>query len=256
MKVSVVVVIYNDSYRLRDCLQSLRQVDDILVVDIGSSDDSADIAKSMGISVIEHQWVPIGEMVLNSIIYDLNNDWIFRVDPDEVIPPQLLNDIFQLEIDNSFGIINLPYQYYFLNKKLNNTVWGGVRHIPRIIHRKRVNVTSDVHRALQCLPGYETYDLPYTNVNAVQHYWIDSYQQLFLKHNRYMQMEGESLYNSGMRYSWALLLQNTLMHFYLSFIKCSGWRGGWIGWFLSFFYSWYIFMSWLSLRKYEKSLKD
>lgn len=252
MKLSALVVTFNEERRLRECLQSLRLFEDVIVVDIGSSDDSVKIAEEMGFKVLDHPWVPIGEVILPGIMPVMQNDWIIRVDPDEVLPPGLLDDLMRLEVSESVGIIHVPYQYYFLGKRLDTTIWGGVRPIPRVIHRARVNVTSDVHRALNCKPGYESFTLPSRPGNAILHYWIDSYGQLMEKHERYIAMEGEGRYNHGSRFFWRAFFTSPLKNFLISFIKCSGWRGGWAGWFLSFFIAFYEARALLSLRHYEK----
>ena len=252
MNISVLVVTLNEERRLDDCLASLKNFEDVLVVDIGSTDNSVKIAQSMGYKVVCHPWVPIGEMVLPSVMPVLQNDWIIRVDPDEILPPNLIDDLQNLEVDDKIGIIHVPYQYYFMNKRLDTTVWGGVRPIPRVIHRARINVTSDVHKALNCRSGYEIYTLPPRPGNAVIHHWIDSYPQLFEKHERYIRMEGESRYNNGARFSWRSFLSRPIRSFTSSFIKYSGWRGGWAGWFLSFFIAIYEARALLSLKQYER----
>ena len=254
MKISVLVVTHNEEKRLTDCLQSIRQFEDVIVADIGSLDRSIEIAQSMGFKVINHPWVPIGEMVLPNTMHFMQNDWILRVDPDEVLPLNLIDDLARLEVDERIGIIHVPYQYYFLGKKLDTTTWGGIRHIPRVINRMRVNVTSEVHRTLNCKSGYHSHTLPSRPGNAVIHYWIDSYQQLFTKHERYIAMEGESRYNNGFRFTWKSLSSRPAGSFLHSFIKRSGWRGGWAGWFLSFFIAYYEVRATLSLRNYENKV--
>ena len=256
MHISVLVVVLDEEIRLKDCLLSLKRFDDVMVVDLGSKDRSMKIAEALGFKVVTHPWVPIGEMVLPVIMPQMQNDWIIRVDPDEVLPSVLVDDLMQLEVDDKYAIINVPYQYYFKNKKLDTTIWGGIRPIPRIINRTRVNVTPEVHRTLHCKPGYETFTLPSRPGNAVLHYWADSYRQLFSKHERYMAMEGESRYNNGFRFDWKSFLLSPLRSFQQSFIKCSGWRGGWHGWFLSAFFAYYQTKSLLSLYFYEKKMKQ
>ena len=76
MNISVLVVTLNEERRLDDCLASLKNFEDVLVVDIGSTDNSVKIAQSMGYKVVCHPWVPIGEMVLPSVMPVLQNDWI------------------------------------------------------------------------------------------------------------------------------------------------------------------------------------
>ncbi len=251
MKISVLVVTYNEEKRLKDCLQSLKKFPDIIVADIGSTDRSVEIAQEMGVKVIHHAWVPIGEMVIPSVISIFKNDWLIRVDPDEILPQELVNDLILLEVDDKTGIIQIPYQYYFLGRKLGTTVWGGLRLFPRIIHRKRVDVNPSVHQILSCNPGYQEFIIPPRPENAVQHYWIDSCQQLWEKHWRYIKMEGEARYKDGKRFSLTYLCLESLKALYISLISKQGWQGGLTGIFLSLFYAWYNFMSIMSLGVYQ-----
>jgi len=251
MQISAIIVTFNEERRLEDCLRSLAKFDDVIVVDLGSSDQSVEIAKSLKFKVISHPWVPIGEMVLPAIMPKMKNDWILRIDPDEVMPSNLFEDLSRLEVGDDIGIICLPKQFYFKGKKLDTTIWGGVRPNPQIINRSRVIVTNEVHRAYHCRDGYERFTLPYRPGNAIVHFWIDSYEQLVSKHERYISMEGESRYNNGSRFGWKSLFI-PLASFYQSFIKCSGWRGGWYGWFLSVFFAVYEARAILALYRYEK----
>lgn len=255
MKISVLVAVLDEEKPLKDCLLSLKRFEDVIVVDLGSNDHSVEIAQSLGFKVVTHPWVSIGEMVLPVMMPQMQNDWIIRVDPDEVLPSVLVDDLMQLEVDDKCAIINVPYQYYFKRKKLDTTIWGGIRPIPRIINRTRVNVTPEVHRTLHCKPGYETFTLPSRPGNAVLHYWADSYRQLFSKHERYIAMEGKSRYNNGFRFDWISFFLSPLRSFQQSFIKSSGWRGGWHGWFLSAFFAYYQTKSLLSLYFYEKQIR-
>jgi glycosyltransferase involved in cell wall biosynthesis len=256
MQISVLVVTLNEERRLRDCLSSLKRFEDVIVVDLGSKDHSVEIAQSLGFKVITHPWVPIVEMVFPALLPTMKYDWVIRVDPDEILPPELIHDLFELEVDDKYGIINVPYQFYFRSKKLETTIWGGVRPIPRVIHRERVNLTTEVHRSFHCKQGFETFTIPHRAGNTVQHYWIDSYTQLFSKHERYIAKEGESRYNNGFRFDWRSFLLSPLQSFKHSFIKYSGWRGGWHGWFLSAFFAYYQTRSLFSLYLYEKKMKQ
>jgi glycosyltransferase involved in cell wall biosynthesis len=253
MKISAIIVVLNEEKRLKDCLSSLTKFDDVIVVDLGSNDQSVEIAKSMKFKVLSHPWVPFGEMVLPTLMPKMKNDWILRMDPDEVLPPNLFDELSQLEVHDNIGIICLPYQYYFKGKKLDTTIWGGIRSIPRIINRSRVNVTNEVHRAYHCKQGYERFTLLYRPWNAILHFWADSYGQLVSKHDRYISLEGESRYNNGDHFGWKSLFI-PVESFYQSFIKSSGWRGGWHGWFLSFFFAYYEARAVLALYRYEKKI--
>lgn len=250
------VVTFNEARRLRQCLASIRFCEQLVVIDLGSSDDSVEIAKQVANEVIVHDWVPIAEYVRQKGVDAAHNDWIILLDPDEVLPESLVEKLFEIVNSNTqVGIISVPYDYYFRGRKLQFTVWGGVRPLARVFHKHRVSLQDFVHRPVTPLNGYETMTVEYDGGNAIQHYWVDSFHQLFEKHWRYINLEGRTRYEEGQRFTWRRLLLEPIRAGKYSLIDCRGFRGGPTGVFLSLFWAWYVFMSLWSLRQYELALR-
>jgi len=252
MTITGIVVTYNEERRLKACLESMQFCNQLIVVDIGSQDRSLEIAKSCGAEIFQHDWAPAVEQIWPDIIPNAKHDWIIRLDPDEIVPKELASAISKTisSKNKTIGMISLPHQYYFREKPLSTTIWGGINYIPRIIHRERVVFTDMVHRGHKCKSGYVVFEIPYNN-NALEHYWIDTYQQLWEKHWRYIKLEGISRYDDGKRFRLYYLVRETAQALYIGLILKKGWRGGFTGIFLSFFYAWYVFMSLLSLAVYQ-----
>lgn len=250
-----IVVTFNEARRLRDCLSSLTFCRQLIIVDLGSTDDSVSIAHEFGTEVLHHPRVPIVEQARAIALNHALHDWIMLADPDEVIPPTLVGDIVAAIVGHpQAGMLSLPYRYYFRGEPINCTFWGRVCvSNPRVIHRQRVDFPSLVHRGFRLHSGYEQVKIPESNRNSVQHYWADTYRQLFAKHRRYVQHEGASLYETGERFSWARTVRATLAALRRNLWDYGGLKGGPTGIFLSLFYTWYVFMSRLSLRRYQRS---
>ncbi len=255
-QISALVVTFNESKRLHQCLTSLDFCEDVLVVDLGSTDNSVEIAESFSnVSVILHEKVSYVEMVWGNVACRVKYNWILRLDPDEVFHTQLTKDVVELIcLDSNLGTISLPHQYYFCGKRLDTTIWGGVKYIERVFHRERVNIQPYVHRGLTLKDGYEHYTIPATPDNCISHFWVDSLHQMYEKHNRYIKGEGEAKFKVGKSFSWNNLLFETIIALKVNLVNYRGLRGGYIGIFLSFFYTWYVFMSYLSLRRYQKEV--
>jgi glycosyltransferase involved in cell wall biosynthesis len=251
-----IIVNYNEGDYLQDCLKSLVFCNQLIVFDLGSTDASTDIAKQYGAEIIHHERVPIVEQIRNEAIDYARNDWIVLADPDEVFPAnvtdQLRSKIYE---DPKLGSIILPLQYYFKNRPLYFTVWGKNRTKKAVLHKNRNSFSSNVHRGIRLLEGYNSADLPSKPEYTIQHYWIDSCHQLIEKHWRYIRREGEARYQAGERFSWDRWMREPLSAFKRNLFDYKGIRGGLLGIFLSGFYSWYIAMSLLSLRRYQKLLK-
>jgi glycosyltransferase involved in cell wall biosynthesis len=253
-----IVVTYNEGHLLRACLDSLSFCDQLVAVDLGSDDDSVQIAGDCGAEVIHHRWVPVVEQVWPDAVLLARNPWIIRADPDEVFPLSLAHDLASaiIEHEQQAGLVDLPHLFYFRRKPLRTTRWGGIKQIPKAFHKDRVRFTSQVHSGILCGVGYKRIIVAGTPENVIQHYWANTYSDLPEKHIRYLKQEGKALYESGYRFSWTLLVTFTARALASNLFRYRGLLGGPDGIFLSLFYAWYRFKSGLSLRRYERQLAE
>jgi trehalose 2-sulfotransferase len=88
MSLSLCVVARNEALFLRACLDSARPiVDEIVVVDTGSTDDTPEIARSAGARVIREAWPGDLGRAHNLPLEHARGDWILTLDADEVLDP-------------------------------------------------------------------------------------------------------------------------------------------------------------------------
>lgn len=256
IKFSAIVVTCNEERYLRRSLESLSFCDEVIVVDLCSTDSSVAIAKELGAKVLTHPRVPVVEKVREFGARQAKNDWIVFLDPDEVMFRDIAGQIRKaISGNHEAAMLRLPWKFYFKEKPLECCIWGAENSKVAVVNRKRVSLKPHVHKGFELLEGYKTISVQPDGRNFITHYWMHSYGQLFEKHLRYIKQEGEVLYNSGERFSWLALIQKTRYAVTLNLFHYRGIRCGFAGIFLSFFYGWYIFMSLLSLRKYEQGSK-
>ena len=87
--ISLCMIVKNEQTFLGPCLNSIKNfVDEIIVVDTGSTDRSADIAKIFGAQVFNEPWRDDFSYARNISLEKAHGDWIFILDADEVIAPQ------------------------------------------------------------------------------------------------------------------------------------------------------------------------
>ena len=94
-KLSVVIISQNEEKFIADAVKSALFADEVLVLDSGSTDDTCRIARDLGAKVLRQDWLGFG-MQKNKAIELAKNDWVFVLDSDERITPEL-----QLEILNT-----------------------------------------------------------------------------------------------------------------------------------------------------------
>ena len=92
--VSVVVLTKDEEPNIGRCLASVSWADQAVVVDSGSTDDTVQAARSLGAEVIEQHWLGFSaqrEFALR--LPQIRNDWVYFVDADEWVSPQLAAEI-------------------------------------------------------------------------------------------------------------------------------------------------------------------
>jgi glycosyltransferase involved in cell wall biosynthesis len=91
--ISAFIIAKNEEKRLPKTISALKPwVDEIILVDSGSTDATIDIARAMGAKVTFNEWKGYGSQ--KSFAERLcRNDWVLNVDADEVVTPQLAAEI-------------------------------------------------------------------------------------------------------------------------------------------------------------------
>lgn len=92
---SVILITKNEAANIRPCLQSVAFADEIIVVDSGSTDGTAEIARSQGAKVFVHtDWPGFGPQK-NRALDQATGDWVFSIDADERVTPELRTELHQ-----------------------------------------------------------------------------------------------------------------------------------------------------------------
>jgi glycosyltransferase involved in cell wall biosynthesis len=108
MRLSVIVITHNEQVNIVDCLRCLDFVDEIVVVDNASSDNTVALAREMGATVhVTEDWPGFGPQK-NRALGLAKGDWVLSVDADERVTPELRSEILRA-IDAKSG----PSSYRF-----------------------------------------------------------------------------------------------------------------------------------------------
>ena len=92
--ITAILNTYNEGRLLEECLLSIRPfVDEIIVTDMKSDDDSRDIALRFGCKVISIEPRPIVEETFNEKIGIAKSEWILSLDPDNRVPEETWAEI-------------------------------------------------------------------------------------------------------------------------------------------------------------------
>jgi glycosyltransferase involved in cell wall biosynthesis len=89
---SVVLVTQNAAAPLPDCLASVPFADEIVVIDSGSTDGTAETAARYGARVLQKEWMGFGRQK-QFAVRQARNDWVLCLDADERVSPELARSI-------------------------------------------------------------------------------------------------------------------------------------------------------------------
>ena len=126
LPVTAIVATRNEARNLPRCLESLRGVGEVYVIDSQSTDETVQIAQSYSAHVVQFRyqggWPKKRQWALQSL--PLAYDWIFLVDADEALTPELAREI-QLAIQNpAYDGYYIALRMFFLGRELRHSGAG------------------------------------------------------------------------------------------------------------------------------------
>ncbi len=125
LPLSVIIPVRNEARNLPRCLESLKSVGEIYVIDSQSSDDTCAIARSHGARVVQFQyaggWPKKRQWAMDTL--PLAYDWILLLDADEVLTPELIDEIKKAIEDPRTDGYYIALQMHFLGRQLRHS--GG-----------------------------------------------------------------------------------------------------------------------------------
>ena len=128
-KITVTVRTFNEENNIRDCLESVRWADEIIVVDAQSTDSTVAIAREYTDKVIVRPWA--GHIATSQFATDqAANLWVFSIDADERISPSLRDEILALDLDATpHDAFDMPRLHFFMRRWIRYSGWYPDRNI-------------------------------------------------------------------------------------------------------------------------------
>ncbi len=239
---SAVLITKNEEHNIKNCVDHLIDwVDEIVVFDSGSTDNTTGILdgyNSSKIKIRQIEWQGFAR-TKNLAVEAANGDWILSVDADEIITPDLRDEIRQLVGKAEQDGYLIPRLLYFCNRPVR---YGGSYPDYQLrLFRKSAGRFEET-------PVHEYVKLgtrPGKLKNHMLHYSYRTMFDYWARLNRYTELDAEKKYQQGKRFKFfrIFVLQ-------LEIVKRLFLRLGILDGFPGIFY--HIFSAVSSLVKYAK----
>jgi glycosyltransferase involved in cell wall biosynthesis len=201
LPVTVIVPVRNEARNLPRCLEGLREVGEVIVVDSQSTDETCAIAESFGAKVVQFRypggWPKKRQWAMDTL--PLTYDWILLLDADEVMTAELAREIREA-IQNPHRVAyRIGLQMYFLGKLLRHcdaSFWklslfrkGHARFECRLKDQDASMADMEVHEHM--IADGLTGELR----NPIVHHNVESLSRYIQKHDEYSNWEARVLAN-------------------------------------------------------------
>lgn len=247
-KISAIITTYNETDNIGGVIDCLDWVDEILVVDSFSEDDTAEKARALGAKVIQRKYKGPADQK-NFAIETVENDWIILLDADERLVPELINEIQLLlaKDDIEKDAYWIGRRNFFLEKEIKYSGWQGDA-VVRFFNKKCRYNDLQVHEEIETAN---------TNVGRLQHkilhYTYKNIAHYIQKMDRYAQWSAEDHLRKGKKATWAKFFYKPYFRFVKHYFIQMGWRDGIRGVIVSGIMAWGVFMRYVYM--WEKQQK-
>jgi glycosyltransferase involved in cell wall biosynthesis len=254
--VSVIVITLNEERNIDRCLASCAWADEIIVVDSFSTDGTVEHARRYTENVYQHEFPGSSRQVERGISY-ASCPWVFYIDADEEVTPELAADIRRAVEHRGLGE-NQPVGYEILRKSQAFGRWiehGGW--FPDYTFRLFRKDLYDVNH--QEVHGGFTVRGPRGRLESLLlHYTYDSVFSYVDKMNDYtsLQVSNKLRETPDLRVGWTHLILHPLSHFVRMFLTLRGYRDGWHGFMLSLLDATYTMLLYMKIREYQLRRAD
>ncbi|HEX9179949.1 MAG TPA: glycosyltransferase family 2 protein [Burkholderiales bacterium] len=220
MSLSVVIITRNEADAIRNCLESVRFADQIVVLDSGSSDGTPEICRGLGAEVFESvEWPGFGPQK-NRAIARASGDWVLSLDADERVTPELRAEIEHALAAPEADAYRVPRLSRYLTRYMRHSGWHP-DHVTRLFRRGRARFSDDlVHERLIVDGNIATLRGP------LLHEAFTSAEEVLEKVNRYSSAGAQMAAARGRRTSLAGAVLRGAWTFFRTYVLKAGFLDG------------------------------
>lgn len=251
VKISAVIITYNEERNIKRCLESIKGVaDEIVVVDSYSNDRTEEICNSFDVKFIKHRFYGHIEQK-NWAILQASSPYILSLDADEALSDELRISILKVKK-------NWTHDGYYFNRLTNycgkwirHTSWYPARKLRLWDSRKGSWGGFNPHDRFLLVKGGTRQFLS----GDILHYSYYSVSEHLEQINKFSTIMSRSYYERGRTGNAFSLVMHPLWRFIKDFLVKRGFLDGYYGFIVSINSAHEVFMKYVKLRNLYKDEK-
>jgi len=247
---SACIICCDEEDNIRDCLESVRWADEIVVVDSGSSDNTIAIAAEFTDRVIFHKWPGYIEQK-NYALDQASHDWVLCIDADERVSAELKDEI-RRELtrisrgENDAVGYTMPRRTFYLGRWIRHGGWYPDRKL-RLFDRRRGRWTGlRLHERVEL-------DGPTAELKGdLLHYTYRDIADHIGTINEFTTLAAGEMVERGKGMAVVHMLINPPFRFFRMFVLRLGFLDGVAGFIIAVLASYYVFLKYAKLWELRK----
>jgi glycosyltransferase involved in cell wall biosynthesis len=215
---SVTVITHNEAHNMEACLRSVSFADQVVVLDSGSTDDTVQIARSLGAEVSISP-----DIQKNRALALATSDWVLSLDADERVTPELQLEILACLQAPAFDVYSFPRLSSYCGQYMRHSGWYPDR-VTRLFRRTSARFSDDlVHEKILT-------DAPAGQLRSqLLHESFRNFEAVLDKANRYSTAGAQSLLDKGKTASVGKAIGHGLWAFIRTYFLRLGFLDGRMG---------------------------
>ena len=248
--ISGTIITNNEESQIEDCILSLQQIcDEIIVVDSTSSDSTVEIATKLGAQVIQQSFLGDGPQKAFASSF-AKNDWVFSLDADERLEEDLVEFVKKEKLENS------KYDgYSFRRRNYSGKRWIKAAgfypdRVIRLYNRKLINYDERTSHSFVSAKS------EFKSNCHIAHYTYSSYTMWIEKINFYSTQSAKTLHSQGIKPSNIRPITHSIFAFFKKLLLKRGIFQGIDGFTVAITTMFNTYMKYMKLNELHEEKKD
>ncbi len=230
---SVVTLTKNSADKIRDCLESVKWCDDIVIVDDFSKDNTLEIVKTYTDNIYQHKWENEGRH-RNLAYSKARNEYILSLDSDERVTPELKEELIKLTGEGfKFKGYNIPHRNYIGGTWIQHGGWYPNSKLKLFKKSEFRYAEEEYHPPV--LMGGERYNLK----GEIIHLAYKNLTDMVNKINHQTNFEAKKWHRDKRKMSLIRAVRKASDRFWKAYLLKKGFRDGLLGFILAVFGGFY-----------------
>lgn len=245
---SVVIITFNEEQNIERCIKSVKEVaDEIIVLDSFSTDQTTDIARSLGAIVYQEKFRGyIGQK--NLAIQMASHNYVLSLDADEALDEKLVASILQVKKDFSCQAYRMNRCTNYCGHFIRHGLWYPDPKI-RLFNRSCARWGGmNPHDKIEVDDRFPVGKL----AGDILHYSFSTQDDLIWQNNRLSSISANSMYAKGRRSSWFKMLIRPSWAFINGYFFRMGFLDGFDGFSIAIHTSHQVFMKYSKLYRLQR----